>query len=96
MRRTYICAAVLAASPVFAPAQEAAQWAGTCAICHGTSGHSMGVTETLAGMPKDELVRKMKDFRAGTRPATIMTQIAKGYSDAQLEQMGAYFAAQKK
>jgi len=96
MRITHICAALLAASPAVAIAQEAAQWAGTCAFCHGTSGHSVGVTESLAGMPKDELQRKMKEFRDGARPSTIMGQIAKGYSDAQLEQIAAYFAAQKK
>jgi len=96
MRTAYVCAALLAASPALANAQEAAQWAGTCAICHGTSGHSVGVTESLAGMSKDEFLRKMKEFRSGSRPSTIMTQIAKGYGDQQLEQMAAYFAAQKK
>ena len=96
MRIAHICAALLAASPAAALAQEAAQWAGTCAICHGTSGHSMGVTEALAGMPKDEMLRKMKEFRAGSRPSSIMGQLSKGYSDAQLEQIAAYFAAQKK
>jgi len=96
MRIARICAVLLAASPALALAQESAQWAGTCAICHGTSGHSVGVTESLAGTPKDELLRKMKEFRDGARPSTIMGQIAKGYSDAQLEQMAAYFAAQKK
>jgi len=96
MRIAHICAVLLAASPALATAQEAAQWAGTCAICHGTAGHSVGVTESLAGMSKDELLRKMKEFRAGSRPSSVMGQLAKGYSDAQLEQMAAYFAAQKK
>ena len=96
MRIAHVCAVLVAASPALALAQEAAQWAGTCAICHGTSGHSVGVTESLAGTPKDELLRKLKEFRDGARPSTIMGQLAKGYSDAQLEQMAAYFAAQKK
>ena len=38
----------------------------------------------------------MQDFRAGKRPATIMHQLAKGFSDAQIEQLAVYFAAQKK
>ena len=38
----------------------------------------------------------MKDYKAGKRPGTIMHQLAKGYTDAQIEQIAAYFAAQKK
>ena len=97
MRSAYILAAALAAAPVAGQAKnEAAQWAGTCAMCHGTTGHSVGGNESLAGMPKDELVRKFKEFRSGAKPATVMHQISKGYTDAQIEQIGAYFAAQKK
>ena len=39
------------------------------------------------------MVVQMKAFRAGTRPATIMHQLAKGYSDAQIDAVAAYFAA---
>jgi cytochrome c553 len=97
MRSAYILAAALAAAPVAAQAKnEAAQWASTCAMCHGTTGHSVGGNESLAGMPKDELVRKFKEFQSGAKPATVMHQISKGYTDAQIEQIAAYFAAQKK
>jgi cytochrome c553 len=65
-------------------------------MCHGTTGHSVGGNEPLAGMRKEDLVRKMKDFQSGARPATVMHQISKGYSDAQIDQIAAYFAAQKK
>ena len=92
-----LCAAALAVAPMTASAQSAAaQWAGTCAMCHGTSGHSVGGNVPLAGMPKDELVRKFKEFRSGATPATVMHQISKGYSDAQIESMAAHFAAQKR
>jgi sulfide dehydrogenase cytochrome subunit len=37
----------------------------------------------------------LKDFEDGKRPATIMHQIAKGFTDEQLEVLAAYFAAQK-
>jgi cytochrome c553 len=37
----------------------------------------------------------MKAFKTGTREATIMHQIAKGYSDEQIQQMADYFASQK-
>ena len=97
MRIALVCAAALAAAPMIASAQDqAAQWAGSCAMCHGTTGHSVGGNVPLAGMAKDDLVRAMKEFQSGARPATAMHQIAKGYSDREIEQIAAYFAAQKK
>ena len=49
----------------------------------------------LAGQSKETLVRHMRDFRDGKRPATIMQQIAKGYTDAQIDALAGFFAAQK-
>lgn len=69
--------------------------AATCANCHGTNGHSLGGMESLAGEPKEKLMQKLIDFRSGEKPATIMHQIVKGYTDEQLELITAYFAAQK-
>ena len=40
--------------------------------------------------------QKMLDFKSGKKPATLMHQITKGYSDEQLQQLAAYFAALKK
>lgn len=97
MRIALVCAAVLAVAPLVVSAQDAgSRLAASCAMCHGTAGHSVGGNEPLAGMPKDELVRKFKEFRSGARPATAMHQIAKGYSDGEIEQIAAYFAAQKR
>ena len=97
MRITLVCAIALAVAPVTANAQDAGRnLAASCAMCHGTSGHSVGGNEPLAGMPKDEMVRKFKEFRSGAKPATAMHQISKGYSDSEVEQIAAYFAAQKK
>lgn len=70
--------------------------AATCANCHGTDGRSAGGIASLAALPKAQIIERMKEFKDGKRPATIMHQIAKGYSDAQIELMAGYFAAQKK
>lgn len=68
--------------------------AATCFTCHGTDGRSVGgVPPSLAGMNRDVMVQQMKDFRDGKRPATIMHQHAKGYTDAQFELIAAYFAS---
>ena len=68
--------------------------AATCANCHGTNGVSVGEVASLAGRPKDELVRKMQDFKAGRAPGTIMPQLAKGFTDEQIDVIGAWFATQ--
>lgn len=70
--------------------------AATCANCHGTNGKAAAnvVVPGLAGLPAPYITEQMKAFKAGTRPATVMHQLAKGYSDAQIDQMAAYFAAQ--
>ncbi|NQW80801.1 MAG: c-type cytochrome [Polaromonas sp.] len=72
--------------------------AATCANCHGTDGKAVEGSQvvSLAGLDKNYLVTQMKAFKAGTRPATIMHQISKGYSDAQIDSIATYFAAQKK
>ncbi|MFN3415510.1 MAG: c-type cytochrome [Caldimonas sp.] len=72
--------------------------AATCANCHGTDGRAVQGSQvpTLAGMPQVYIVEQMKAFKAGTRTATVMHQLAKGYSDEQIQQIAAYFAAQKK
>ena len=70
-------------------------WAASCATCHGTDGRAQPGMASLAGASKDDMVKKMLDFKAGRRPATIMHQLAKGYSDEQIEAIAAYFAAQK-
>ena len=82
-----------------AQAQDALQvrsWAATCANCHGTDGHAQPGMPALAGANQDETVRKMLDFKAGRQAATVMHQLAKGYSDEQIVAIAGYFAAQKK
>ena len=72
--------------------------AATCANCHGTGGRAVddAAVPGLAGMPASYTVDQLKAFKSGARPATVMHQITKGYSDAQIELIAAYFAAQKK
>lgn len=68
-----------------------------CFTCHGTEGRSVGgVPPALAGLDRNYLLQTLKDFKAGKRPATIMHQQAKGYTDQELEIIAGYFAAVKK
>lgn len=61
--------------------------AATCANCHGTDGK--GVVD--GGMPlinyltSEQMLAQLKAFKSGAREGTIMPQLAKGYSDEQLD-----------
>ena len=88
-----VCVPAFAAEPVSAGERLAA----TCTACHGTRTNPPGsVLPPLAGQPKETLLASLKAFKEGSRPATIMTQLAKGYTDEQLEQIAGWFAAQKR
>ena len=91
-----LCTFALTA-PAFAQDPAAGRGlAAACFTCHGTNGNSVGnVPPSLAGRDRAELFQTMKDFRSGKRPATIMHQQAKGYTDAQLQAISAYFASVK-
>ena len=103
MRFLILAAAILVALPALpfssAYAQDTASrnLAASCAICHGTEGRAVTRDVVpLAGLPREHIVTQMKAFRDGARPATVMHQIAKGYSDAQIDALAAWFAAQKR
>ena len=70
--------------------------AANCANCHGTDGRSRAAIPSLAGQDAAVIVQRVKEFRDGRRAATVMQQLAKGYTDAQIEAAAAYFAAQAK
>ena len=71
--------------------------AATCAQCHGTDGRAVEgeALVRLAGQPKDYLMTQLLAFRTGQRPATIMHQITRGYSQEQLDEVATYFAGLK-
>jgi cytochrome c553 len=69
--------------------------AAACAACHGTNGHAVPGMAAMAGMDKTYIVKVMQEFKTGKRPATLMHQIAKGYSDDQIVLIADYYSKQK-
>lgn len=99
MRILVIVALALAAVPAAAQDTLARDLAASCAICHGTDGRTTTKDSPLiplAGLPRDHIATQMRAFRDGKRPATVMHQIAKGYTDPQIDAMANWFAAQKR
>ena len=93
--RLLACALLAAASLVHAQdANLGRNLAATCANCHGTNGQARGDSKPLAGVSAEKILAAIADFKSGAQPATIMHQIAKGYSDDQMKLIAAYFAAQ--
>lgn len=61
--------------------------AATCANCHGTDGKGVvnGGMPLINTLTSEQMLTQMKAFKSGAREGTIMPQLAKGYSDEQLE-----------
>jgi cytochrome c553 len=92
-----LCLMALAGTAQAADPNLGRNLAATCANCHGTNGNAIkgsGI-DALAGMEKAKMLQKLADFKSGDKPATIMHQISKGYTEAQLDLIATYFAAQK-
>ena len=98
MRTLLITVLALAAFPAAAQDSSSRNLAAGCAICHGTEGRPVKDSQMvpLAGLPAGHIASQMRAFRDGKRPATVMHQIAKGYNDAQIDALAAWFAAQKR
>ena len=97
VRTIAIVGALCLAPTALAQDTAARNLASACAICHGTDGRA--VTKDvipLAGLPREHIATQMRSFRDGQRPATVMHQIAKGYTDAQIDAIAGWYAAQKR
>ena len=77
-----------------AAALRARALAATCAQCHGTDGRAVegGAVPGLAGLSAPYLIEQMNAFKSGARAGSVMPQLAKGYSEAQIAELAAWFA----
>ena len=68
----------------------------TCAGCHGADGISAVPTyPNLAGQKEAYLIVTLKGFRDGTRKNATMNPMAKPLSDADIENLAAFYASLK-
>jgi len=68
----------------------------TCAGCHGAAGISANpLWPNLAGQKEAYMVKQVKAFREGTRSDPMMSPMAKPLSDADIDNLAAYFASLK-
>lgn len=69
--------------------------AASCSGCHPASARLTSPVPRLAGLDRAAIVRAMQDFRSGTRAATVMDRIAKGFTDAEIQAIAAWYATQR-
>ena len=91
----FASALTLSFSASAAEAYQVRAWAASCAGCHGTNGASIGGMPAIAGQDREKLLTALKEFKEGVRPATVMHQHAKGYTDEELALLASYFASQR-
>lgn len=78
---------------------QARTWAASCASCHHAdtapgAGRTVQTLPPLAGRSQAELIDTLQAFRNGTRPSTVMGQIARGYGDAQIAAIAGWLSRQ--
>lgn len=81
------------ASPAEADAVARVE-AETCAACHSSEIHT--TIPALGGRPAPELLRLLLAFRDGSRSATMMDRITRGYSAGELEAIAGEIAGRAK
>lgn len=94
-----IRAALVVLAAVFGTGAHAAEsveaLANTCNNCHGVNGVSVGPTmPSIGGLPQAYLNNIMLEWKNGTRFSATMGRLLKGYTDAQIADLAAYFAKQ--
>lgn len=89
----FACVSAVAAADIAAGAAKAKE---VCAACHGIDGKSADPNNPrLAGQWRDYLEKALRDYKSGERTNAIMVNFAKALSKQDIENLAAYYAAQK-
>jgi len=91
-------AAAMTSTAVNAAGDAAAgqQKSAVCAACHGMDGNSVNpLWPKLAGQHPSYIVKQLKEFKGGVRNDQTMAPMAMPLSDADMDDLAAYFSSQK-
>lgn len=101
MKKVVLSAAAVVLATTFGSAMAGDVAAGkaksaTCAGCHGANGISnVPMYPNLAGQKEQYTAKQLKAFRDGTRTDPTMNAMAKPLSDADIDNLAAYYASLK-
>jgi cytochrome c553 len=100
MKRIVMMFALLAASGVHAagkadPAKAQPIVQQVCAACHAADGNSLvAANPRLAGQPAPYIYKQLIEFKKGTRVNAVMAGMVAALSDADMQNLAAYYSAQ--
>ncbi|MGZ5081664.1 MAG: c-type cytochrome, partial [Usitatibacter sp.] len=84
-----------AGSALAADMEAIGKKAALCFACHGAQGVSANpAVPSLAGQPKQFITTQLVMFREGNRKDPLMSPIAAGMANAEINDYGTYFTAQ--
>jgi cytochrome c553 len=90
----FLLGALLAGPASAADAAAGRQKAAACAVCHGPLGLSATPdAPNLAGQPAIYVAAQLKAYRGGTRQHEVMSLMAKPLSDADIDNLAAWFSS---
>jgi cytochrome c553 len=92
----YAAALAFACAAAAADPEAGKSKAAVCVACHGEAGNSTNpAVPSIAGQPAQFLSTALYMFRAGNRQDPQMTPMAKPLSNTEMNDLAAYFSAQK-
>ena len=86
---------VLSALPASAAEPAAPPGAYACTSCHPASSRVNTMAPMLVGKQAADIAAAMGDYRSGARPSTVMSRIAKGFTDPEIDAIALWYARQK-
>ncbi len=92
--RVLVVAAILLV-PGAAGRAEPPPGAASCSGCHAAEARVDTAVPRLIGRSAAEMAAGMQAFKNGQKPGTVMGRIAKGFSDAEIQAIADWYAAQK-
>lgn len=93
--RLLSAAFVFLSTGALAASAEPPPGAASCSGCHSIHSGVKTTVPRIQGRPVADIVAAMMAFRAGTRTATVMDRVAKGFSEEETQAIAAWLAAQK-
>jgi cytochrome c553 len=95
--RISVAVAVVVASSALALAAspEPPMGASSCSGCHAANARVDTPVPRLVGRNAADTVAQMQAFKTGQKPSTVMDRIAKGFTDAEIQAIAAWYAQQK-
>ena len=93
--RAWLCIIAMLAAPLPALAgPEPPPGASSCSGCHANRRADTAVPP-LVGRQASDIITQMQAFKSGQKPTTVMDRIAKGFTDAEIQDIANWYAQQK-